>query len=42
MPVGRGGGGHRERKKWGDCNSFTLSRVQGVWSSFDASANPIN
>ena len=37
MPVGRGGGGHGRRKKLGDCNSFTLSRVQGAWPKFGAS-----
>ena len=29
MPVDRGGGGHSRWKKWEDCNSFTLSPVQG-------------
>ena len=42
MPIDSGGGGHRERKKQGDCNIFTFSRVQGVWPIFDASANHIN
>ena len=30
-PMGRGGGGHGGQKKLGDCNSFTLSCVQGPW-----------
>ena len=42
MPVGGGGVGHGGRKKWGDCNSFTLSRVQGRRPNFGASANQIS
>ena len=26
-------------KKWGNCNSFTLSCVQRLWRNFGASAN---
>ena len=42
MPVGGGGGGQGGGKKYGDCNSFTLSRVQGPWPNFGASANQIS
>ena len=41
MPVGKGGVGHGRKKK-GDCNSFTLSRVQRAWPKFDTSADQIN
>ena len=38
--VGRGGGGRGGQK--GDCNSFTLSRVQGASPNFSISADQIN
>ena len=42
MPVDRGGGGHSRLKKWEDCNSFTLSPVQGAWSKFGVLIDQIN
>ena len=38
--VGRGGGGRGGQK--GDCNIFTLSRVQGASPNFSISADQIN
>ena len=40
--MGGDGGGHGGRKKQGDLNSFTLSRVQGPRPNFGASANQIS
>ena len=40
--VVEGTAGGKNRDRWGDCNSFTLSRIQRAWPNFDTPADQVN